>query len=292
MLKHAEARDTPPDVKLSIVAALQRLGPHRLDASGDKKNAVRELLGGLTGDDASSARELMCIFVRAPEADGGEAAGTGRRRRRRARGGAEQEAAVGAGAGCRAVASSAARDAAELLEFLVAHAYYREEDAGVSRKAAKRREEESGGREERGERAPEASRKKPLAEPVDGLREACAVRASALLAANVGGAKRGRRGGEAAAEPKEKAGEGGRQADPPAGLAGGGGGAVPRAGSAGNGAALVDDMPEECEGPRLARSALDAAPREAKAAKARKEDSGDAWRWPSRRCSARSPCCR
>ena len=67
VLKHAKAKDTPPDVRLSVVAALQRLGPHRLDKAGDKKNAVRELLGGLTGDDASEhARELMRIFVNAP----------------------------------------------------------------------------------------------------------------------------------------------------------------------------------------------------------------------------------
>ena len=71
VLKHARAKDTPPDVRLAVVAALQRLGPHRLDkAGGGQKNAVRELLGGLTGDDASEhARELMRVFVRAPGAD-------------------------------------------------------------------------------------------------------------------------------------------------------------------------------------------------------------------------------
>ena len=246
----AEARrgeDTPPDVRLAVAAALQRLGPHRLDASGDKKNAVRELLGGLTGDDASEhARELMCIFARAPEADGAEAAEPGdgdgdaslpaaARNKRRLW---ALEQAVG-------LWPRLPRETQrELLEFLVAHAYYREEDAGVSEKPRKGEKKKAGGGKK------EASvllrvGAAPLAAPVDGLREACAVRASALLAANV----KARRAAavaaaKAAAEPKEK--QERVPADPPPDLLAAAAALCRELGAPGSGAALVDDMPEEC----------------------------------------------
>ena len=279
VLKHAEARDTPPDVRLAVAAALQRLGPHRLDASGDKKNAVRELLGGLTGDDASEhARELMCIFARAPEADGAEAAEPGdgdgdaslpaaARNKRRLW---ALEQAVG-------LWPRLPRETQrELLEFLVAHAYYREEDAGVSEKPRKGEKKKAGGGKK------EASvllrvGAAPLAAPVDGLREACAVRASALLAANV----KARRAAavaaaKAAAEPKEK--QERVPADPPPDLLAAAAALCRELGAPGSGAALVDDMPEECAAVRASLfSALDTlAALEAKAAKARKEDAGDA----------------
>ena len=276
VLKHAKARDTPPDVRLAVAAALQRLGPHRLDASGDKKNAVRELLGGLTGDDASEhARELMRIFARAPEADGAEAA---------------EPVPLGDGDAPSAAARNKRRLWAleqavglwprlpretqrELLEFLVAHAYYREEDAGVSEKPFAKK---------KGEKKKEASvllrvGVAPLAAPVDGLREACAVRASALLAANV----KARRAAavaaaKAAAEPKEK--QERAPADPPPDLLAAAAALCRELGAPGSGAALVDDMPEECAAVRASLfSALDTlAALEAKAAKARKEDAGDA----------------
>jgi DNA polymerase phi len=278
VLKHAKARDTPPDVRLAVAAALQRLGPHRLDASGDKKNAVRELLGGLTGDDASEhARELMRIFARAPEADGAEAAEPGdgdgdapsaaARNKRRLW---ALEQAVG-------LWPRLPRETQrELLEFLVAHAYYREEDAGVSEKPRKGEKKKAGGGKK------EASvllrvGVAPLAAPVDGLREACAVRASALLAANV----KARRAAavaaaKAAAEPKEK--QERVPADPPPDLLAAAAALCRELGAPGSGAALVDDMPEECAAVRASLfSALDTlAALEAKAAKARKEDAGDA----------------
>ena len=234
VLKHAEARDTPPDVRLAVAAALQRLGPHRLDASGDKKNAVRELLGGLTGDDASEhARELMCIFARAPEADGAEAAEPGdgdgdaslpaaARNKRRLW---ALEQAVG-------LWPRLPRETQrELLEFLVAHAYYREEDAGVSEKPRKGEKKKAGGGKKEGERL--ASRRRGAARRAGG-RLARGVRGARVRASGgerQGAPRRRRRGGQGGGGAEGKAGA--RARGSPAGLAGGGGGAVPRAGRAG-----------------------------------------------------------
>ena len=260
VLKHAKAKDTPPDVRLSVVAALQRLGPHRLDKAGDKKNAVRELLGGLTGDDASEhARELMRIFVNAPEADGdgedthGDAPSAAARNKRRLW---ALEQAVG-------LWPRLPRETQrELLEFLVAHAYYRDEDGtgAVPKKGEKKR-----GKKETSVllRVGVA----PLAAPADGLREACAVRASALLAANV----KARRAAavaaaKSAADPKEKGKQNtesvdadrDRDRDPPPDLLAAAAALCRELDAPGSGAALVDGMPEECAAVRASLfSALD-----------------------------------
>ena len=254
VLKHAKAKDTPPDVRLSVVAALQRLGPHRLDKVGDKKNAVRELLGGLTGDDASEhARELMRIFVRAPEADGdgadihGDAPSAAARNKRRSW---ALEQAVG-------LWPRLPRETQrELLEFLVAHAYYREED-GNERQQKKRGKKEASVLLRVGVA--------PLAAPADGLREACAVRASALLAANV----KARRAAavaaaKSAADPKEKGKQDAesvdadRDRDPPPDLLAAAAALCRELDAPGSGAALVDEMPEECAAVRASLfSALD-----------------------------------
>ena len=121
IVSYAKADDTPSDVKLSIVAALQRLGPNRFDKIS-KKGAVQELLGGLSVDDASSyMRELMGIFVSSPAAEGGDEADAdragghllGTKRRLWA-----LEQAVG-------LWPRLPRESqAELLKFLVLHAYY------------------------------------------------------------------------------------------------------------------------------------------------------------------------
>ena len=176
IVSYAKADDTPSDVKLSIVAALQRLGPNRFDKIS-KKGAVQELLGGLSVDDASSyMRELMGIFVSSPAAEGGDEADAdragghllGTKRRLWA-----LEQAVG-------LWPRLPRESqAELLKFLVLHAYYEADPdapAPVSRKTPAKRGKKASAAAAGG--VVEEIGVARLGEPADGLREACAVRAS------------------------------------------------------------------------------------------------------------------
>jgi DNA polymerase phi len=250
VLNIAKATGTPADVRLSIVGALQRLGPHRLDKVGDKKNAVRDLLGGLTGDDASEhARELMQIFVAAPE---------------KVEGGAQPSefSAEGSEADASANASAAnkrrlwaleqatglwprlPRDTqTELCEFLVAHAYYTEALP-------------EGSKPKKGKSLLTKVGVAPLASPTDGLREACAVRASALLAANVKArrsAATAGTGGKTAPGDTPKKEKGAKKSDtaldtkqPPPDLLAAAANLCRRLDAKDSGAVLVDQMPAEC----------------------------------------------
>ena len=257
IVSYAKADDTPSDVRLSVVAALQRLGPNRFDKIS-KKGAVQELLGGLSVDDASSyMRELMGIFVSSPAAEGGDEADAdragghllGAKRRLWA-----LEQAVG-------LWPRLPRDSqAELLKFLVLHAYY-EADPDAAAPAPKKTPAK------RGKKAAAAAAGgvveeigvAPLGDPADGLREACAVRASALLAANL---KAQRAAAAAKAIGDEKNGDGDEkngekkknkkvdakaEKEPPADLLSAAAELCRRLDEEDSGAKLVDPMPEECE---------------------------------------------
>ena len=76
--------------------------------------------------------------------------------------------------------AAAAASQATLVKFLVTHAFYRADGAAAAAAAApkKGKKKSSGGLVEEAGVA-------PLAEPLDGLREACAVRVSSLLEKNL-----------------------------------------------------------------------------------------------------------
>tara|TARA_B110000977_G_scaffold21250_1_gene25502 strand:+ start:17225 stop:21355 length:4131 start_codon:yes stop_codon:yes gene_type:complete len=233
VLKHAKAKDTPPDVRLSVVAALQRLGPHRLDKVGDKKNVLRDLLGGLTGDDASEhARELMRIFVSAPE---GEARGAAAEGEGAASAAAQNKRRLWALEQATGLWPRLPRDSqTALLEFLVTHAYYTEDPDSKPAGKSKKGKTES---------LLTDVGVAPLASPVDGLREACAVRASALLAANV----KARRAATATKLPKEdKKKQSKDTKDPPPDLLAAAADLCRRLDADGSGVVHMDGMPEEC----------------------------------------------
>ena len=249
IVSYAKADDTPSDVKLSIVAALQRLGPNRFDKIS-KKGAVQELLGGLSVDDASSyMRELMGIFVSSPAAEGGDEADAdragghllGTKRRLWA-----LEQAVG-------LWPRLPRESqAELLKFLVLHAYYEADPdapAPVSRKTPAKRGKKASAAAAGG--VVEEIGVARLGEPADGLREACAVRASALLAANLKAQRAAAAakaiGEEKNGEKKNKKVDAKAEKEPPADLLSAAAELCRRLDEENSGAKLVDPMPEECE---------------------------------------------
>ena len=249
IVSYAKADDTPSDVKLSIVAALQRLGPNRFDKIS-KKGAVQELLGGLSVDDASSyMRELMGIFVSSPAAKGGDEADAdragghllGTKRRLWA-----LEQAVG-------LWPRLPRESqAELLKFLVLHAYYQADPdapAPVSRKTPAKRGKKASAAAAGG--VVEEIGVARLGEPADGLREACAVRASALLAANLKAQRAAAAakaiGEEKNGEKKNKKVDAKAEKEPPADLLSAAAELCRRLDEENSGAKLVDPMPEECE---------------------------------------------
>ena len=252
VVAYAKAKDTPQQKRLSVIAALQRLGPSRFDKVS-KRNAVRELIGGLSVDDASGyMRELMGIFV-APPADvakrtegapGGELVGNKRRLW-------ALEQAVGLWAKLPAASQ------ATLVKFLVTHAFYRADGAAAATAAApkKGKKKSSGGLVEEAGVA-------PLAEPLDGLREACAVRVSSLLEKNLKAqraaaagkedkpaekkpAKKGKKG-KKADEDEDADGDAAAAKEPPADLLSVAADLCRAMDAAGSGGTLVDDMPREC----------------------------------------------
>ena len=245
-MAYCKAKDTPQQKRLSVIAALQRLGPNRFDKVS-KRNAVRELIGGLSVDDASGyMRELMGIFVHAPAdgatraegAPGGELVGNKRRLW-------ALEQAVGLWPKLPAASQ------ATLVKFLVTHAFYQSDpDAAASKKGKKK---SAGLIEDAGVA--------PLAEPLDGLREACAVRVSSLLERNLKAqrassagkddkpaetkpAKKGKKGKKAADEEAEAEPEAAKEA--PADLLSVAADLCRAMDAEGSGARLVDDMPREC----------------------------------------------
>ena len=246
VVAYCKAKDTPRQKRLSVIAALQRLGPNRFDKVS-KRNAVRELIGGLSVDDASGyMRELMGIFVHAPAdgakraegAPGGELVGNKRRLW-------ALEQAVGLWPKLPAASQ------ATLVKFLVTHAFYQPDpDAAASKKGKKK---SAGLIEDAGVA--------PLAEPLDGLREACAVRVSSLLERNLKAqrassagkddkpaetkpAKKGKKGKKAADEEAEAEPEAAKEA--PADLLSVAADLCRAMDAEGSGAELVDDMPREC----------------------------------------------
>jgi DNA polymerase phi len=252
VVAYARAKDTPQQKRLSVIAALQRLGPSRFDKVS-KRNAVRELIGGLSVDDASGyMRELMGIFV-APPADvakrtegapGGELVGNKRRLW-------ALEQAVGLWPKLPAASQ------ATLVKFLVTHAFYRADGAAANAAAApkKGKKKSSGGLVEEAGVA-------PLAEPLDGLREACAVRVSSLLEKNLKAqraaaagkedkpaekkpAKKGKKG-KKADEDEDTDGDAAAAKEPPADLLSVAADLCRAMDAAGSGGTLVDDMPREC----------------------------------------------
>ena len=252
VVAYAKAKDTPQQKRLSVIAALQRLGPSRFDKVS-KRNAVRELIGGLSVDDASGyMRELMGIFV-APPADvakrtegapGGELVGNKRRLW-------ALEQAVGVWPKLPAASQ------ATLVKFLVTHAFYRADGAAAATAAApkKGKKKSSGGLVEEAGVA-------PLAEPLDGLREACAVRVSSLLEKNLKAqraaaagkedkpaekkpAKKGKKG-KKADEDEDADGDAAAAKEPPADLLSVAADLCRAMDAAGSGGTLVDDMPREC----------------------------------------------
>ena len=246
VVAYCKAKDTPQQKRLSVIAALQRLGPNRFDKIS-KRNAVRELIGGLSVDDASGyMRELMGIFVHAPAdgatraegAPGGELVGNKRRLW-------ALEQAVGLWPKLPAASQ------ATLVKFLVTHAFYQSDPNAAASKKGKKKS--AGLIEDAGVA--------PLAEPLDGLREACAVRVSSLLERNLKAqrassagkddkpaetkpAKKGKKGKKAADEEAEAEPEAAKEA--PADLLSVSADLCRAMDAEGSGARLVDDMPREC----------------------------------------------
>ena len=246
VVAYCKAKDTPQQKRLSVIAALQRLGPNRFDKVS-KRNAVRELIGGLSVDDASGyMRELMGIFVHAPAdgatraegAPGGELVGNKRRLW-------ALEQAVGLWPKLPAASQ------ATLVKFLVTHAFYQSDPNAAASKKGKKKS--AGLIEDAGVA--------PLAEPLDGLREACAVRVSSLLERNLKAqrassagkddkpaetkpAKKGKKGKKAADEEAEAEPEAAKEA--PADLLSVAADLCRAMDAEGSGARLVDDMPREC----------------------------------------------
>ncbi|EEH58414.1 uncharacterized protein MICPUCDRAFT_56167 [Micromonas pusilla CCMP1545] len=263
----AKSADTKQDVKLSVIAALQRLGPNRFDKIS-KKNAVRELIQSLSVDDASGyMRELMGIFVASPSSDDDASAMAG--------GGTDQPGGHLLGSKRRLWALEQAAGLflrlpraaqRELVEFLTLHAHYRA-NASDAKPASKSKKSKSAAKKGGGGSLVEDVGVAPLGAPEDGLREACATRLAALLASNLKAQraasarkesdddankngkkeKGGKKGGEkkkdddakAAADPKPD------PKEPPADLllvAAD----ICRKLDADDAVSLVDDMPEDC----------------------------------------------
>ena len=246
VVAYCKAKDTPQQKRLSVIAALQRLGPNRFDKVS-KRNAVRELIGGLSVDDASGyMRELMGIFVHAPAdgakraegAPGGELFGNKRRLW-------ALEQATGLWPKLPAASQ------ATLVKFLVTHAFYQSDPNAAASKKGKKKS--AGLIEDAGVA--------PLAEPLDGLREACAVRVSSLLERNLKAqrassagkddkpaetkpAKKGKKGNKAADEETEAEPDAAKEA--PADLLSVAADLCRAMDAKGSGARLVDDMPREC----------------------------------------------
>ena len=277
IVAHAKAQTTSSDVRLSIIAALQRLGPNRFDKVS-KKGAVQELLGGLSMDDATvHMRELMNIFVAGGEEKSGDNPQQPRGKRRLW---ALEQAA---GLWPRLPTDSQI----SLVKFLIFHAFYdADADTHVSAKTPAKGKKKAAAS---GASLVQEVGIAPLVGDVDGMREACAVRASALLAANLKaqrtaareaedgkgkekasvGAKSGKKGAKSEATAKE----------PTTDLLTVASVLCRELDAEGSGAKLVDDMPEECREVRRAlftaldkvttaaeRAGNDAEPRKAAAA--------------------------